>query len=100
MSQAGTSLAGIEQLVVEIEELLGCGASRVTAQEIAPLVDVVQRFWSPGSRGIENASHWDPGLELYRRCRDLLFALRHANLIQSSSQREVAAALAIPSVPS
>ncbi len=87
---------GIEHLVCEIEELVREGASRVTSQEIAPLIEVVRGFWSIGSNGLADALRWDPGLDLYRRCRDLLFALRNANLIPSESVQQVAAALTVP----
>jgi hypothetical protein len=87
-------LEGIEQLVCEIEELVREGAGRVTSQEIAPIIEVVRSFWASGADGPADAPRWDPGLDLYRRCRDLLFALRHANLIPSESEKQVAAALA------
>ncbi len=86
-----TILEGIEQLVGEIEELVRAGAGRITSQEIAPIIEVVRSFWAIGSDG----PRWDPGLDLYRRCRDLLFALRYANLIPSASEQEVAAALTV-----
>lgn len=88
-------LSGIEQLVCEIEELVRAGASRVTPQEIAPILEVVRSFWAAGWEGSADAD-WDPGLALYRRCRDLLFALRSAHLIPTESAREVAAALDVP----
>ena len=89
-------LEGTLQLVLEIEELVRDGASRVTEQEIAPLLDVVRSFWAVGVTDDWSAPRWDPGLELYRRCRDLLLALRHANLIPPDSEAEVEAALALP----
>ena len=82
---------GIEGLVSEIEDLVRAGASRVTAQEIAPIVDVVREFWD-----LERsfAPRWDPGLGLYRRCRDVLLALRYAGLVPEESETEVEQALA------
>ncbi len=82
---------GVENLVCEIEDLLRAGASRVTAQEIAPIVDVVREFWD-----IERsfAPSWDPGLALYRRCRDVLLALRYSGLVPDESERAVEEALA------
>jgi hypothetical protein len=78
-------LRGVEHLVSEIEDLLRVGANRVTSQEIAPIVEVVRSFWDA-----DGAAHrWDPGLALYRRCRDLLLALRHARLIPEESAHEV-----------
>ncbi len=88
-------LEGIEQLVCEIEQLVREGAGRVTSQEIAPVIEVVRRFWAIGADGPSDTPCWDPGLDLYRRCRDLLLALRHAKLIPSESREQVAAALAV-----
>ena len=77
----------VERLLLEIEDLLRAGANRVTAQEIAPIVEVVRSFW-------EGDAEASPGLQLYRRCRDVLLALRHADLVPGESEDEVAAALA------
>lgn len=83
-------LLGVEQLVSEIEDLIRDGAQRVTSQEIAPVVEVVRGFWE--AEGVSGRLA-DPGLRLYRRCRDLLLALRHADLIPGESEHEVDEAL-------
>jgi hypothetical protein len=87
---------GVEHLVGEIEELLRDGASRVMAEEIAPILAVVQNFWDVESDEPVFAPGIEPSLVLYQRCRDLLFALRQADLIPSESESAVAAALAVP----
>ena len=89
-------LEGVEHLVDEIEDLLLDGPSRITCEEIAPIVDVVRRFWDVETEDSSYAPRVDPGLDLYRRCRDLLFALRHAKLIPGECEQAVAAALNQP----
>jgi len=85
-------LRGVEELVCEIEDLLRAGASRVTSQEIAPVLEVVRGFWDAETAGGPRS---DPGLGLYRRCRDLLLALHRAGLIPHESEHEVHEALAL-----
>jgi len=80
-----------ERLVSEIEDLLREGVSRVTPQEIAPIVEVVRAFWE-NERAL--TPRWEPGISLYRRCRDVLLALRHAELVPEESERDVEEALA------
>ena len=71
---------------------LGAGPIIETALRV-PSGDVVATAYPVLAAGATGSdAGWDPGLVLYRRCRDLLFALRHANLIPSDSEREVAAA--------
>jgi hypothetical protein len=89
-------LGRIEYFITEIEELVRDGARRFTPQEIAPIIDVVRSFWAVDADERAFAPGWDPGLVLYRRCRDLLFALRHANLIPSDCEQAVAEALDVP----
>lgn len=89
-------LEGVENLVDEIEDLLLDGPSQVTCEEIAPIIDLVRRFWDVDVDESSYAPRIDPGLELYRRCRDLLFALRHANLIPPQCEQEVSAVLSQP----
>jgi hypothetical protein len=83
---------GVEQLVSEIEELLREGVSRLTSQEIRPIVDVVRGFWEV-DRDSSFAPPESPGLGLYQRCRDLLFSLRQADLVPRESARSVDEAL-------
>jgi hypothetical protein len=89
-------LEGVEHLVDEIEDLLLDGPSRVTCEEIAPIIDVVRRFWDVEAEDASYAPRAEPGLDLYRRCRDLLFALRHAKLIPAECEAAVSVALDQP----